>query len=847
MPRCLPHSLSRLLGLWIVCAACFLWPSSSPVSLRADPTDAPVRAAVIPLGDCLVLPAVGAAGRSPVRIDPLELRLIRDGFIRPEAGDKVNRHGGGKAEWRAIKADGGRITDSELAGGYAWWTVNLASAGTWLLNARGHGGVYVNGELRGGDPYGYGYVSLPVALVQGDNHLLFLMGRGTVHAELVEVPDGHSGIYLGKDWTMPDVIEGEGFSSVQRLASVDVINASSRARDVRFHIAGFDNSWVNHGDTRIPALSSRRVQFTIPGPGKRTGTQRIVVSVYEDTSQQIVARGEAEVNVRTATEARKVTFRSNIDGSVQYYALLPAKTLLGQVEKPGIVLSLHGASVEAIGQAKAYSPKSWCHIVCPTNRRPFGFDWEDWGRLDALEVLVHAQAMLEHDTSRIWLTGHSMGGHGAWNIGAHYPDRFAAVGPSAGWESFWSYAGGGNHPPQHKLSPLLTRGANPSRTLLMKHNFAQQGVYILHGDADNNVPVTEARAMRDVLKEFHNDLHYHEAPGEGHWWDSGNDNGADCVDWAPMFELFARRRIPDANESTRIDFTTLCPENSSRCHWLTVHMQQTQMQPSRVSLQAEPNRGRIVGQTENVRRMAIDVLRVLQPTESVALEIDGTALEAGWPESGKLWLERVNDTWRVGGRPPVSHKGPHRYGLFKNGMRQRFMLVYGTGGNEQENAWMYNRARLDAETWQYRGNGAVEVVSDIDFESDKYLDRDVVIYGNASINKALSILQDAPVQLTKGQVAVGDRRLEEGDLGALYRYPRPDSELASVCVIGGTTLQGMRLTERLAVFVSGAAFPDLIVYGPEMLEQGTGGVRVAGYFGEDWSVERGEFVWRDEK
>src|SRR5690606_32883536 len=115
---------------------------------------------------------------------------------------------------------------------------------------------------------------------------------------------------------------------------------------------------------------------------------------------------EVEVNVRTATEARKVTFRSAIDGSVQYYALLPAKPLPGQVDKPGIVLSLHGASVEAIGQAKAYSPKSWCHIVCPTNRRPFGFDWEDWGRLDALEVLAHAQAALEHDSSRVWLTGH---------------------------------------------------------------------------------------------------------------------------------------------------------------------------------------------------------------------------------------------------------------------------------------------------------------------------------------------------------------------------------------------------------------------------------------------------------
>jgi len=32
-----------------------------------------------------------------------------------------------------------------------------------------------------------------------------------------------------------------------------------------------------------------------------------------------------------------------------------------------------------------------------------------------------------------------MGGHGAWQIGSLYPDRFAAIGPSAGWLSFDSY------------------------------------------------------------------------------------------------------------------------------------------------------------------------------------------------------------------------------------------------------------------------------------------------------------------------------------------------------------------------------------------------------------------------
>ena len=95
------------------------------------------------------------------------------------------------------------------------------------------------------------------------------------------------------------------------------------------------------------------------------------------------------------------------------------------------MLSLHGASVKALNQVNAYGQKDWCHIVAPTNRRPYGFDWEDWGRMDALEVLDLAREQLGTDPQRTYLTGHSMGGHGAWHLGVTYPDRFAAVGPSA--------------------------------------------------------------------------------------------------------------------------------------------------------------------------------------------------------------------------------------------------------------------------------------------------------------------------------------------------------------------------------------------------------------------------------
>ena len=60
-----------------------------------------------------------------------------------------------------------------------------------------------------------------------------------------------------------------------------------------------------------------------------------------------------------------------------------------------------------MGMAGSYAPKTWGTVVAPTNRRPYGFDWEDWGRHDAMEVLALAQAKFETDPRQTYLT-HSM-------------------------------------------------------------------------------------------------------------------------------------------------------------------------------------------------------------------------------------------------------------------------------------------------------------------------------------------------------------------------------------------------------------------------------------------------------
>ncbi|MCP4246466.1 MAG: hypothetical protein GY778_05405 [bacterium] len=226
--------------------------------------------------------------------------------------------------------------------------------------------------------------------------------------------------------------------------------------------------------------------------------------------------------------------------------------------------------------------------------------------------------------------------------------------------------------------------------------------------------------------------------------------------------------------------------------------------------------------------------------------MDGhTLTDVAWPGDGKLRLRNVDGTWTVAERAPSDWKGPHRYGPFKNVFRNNVVFVYGTVGSDAENAWAYAKARYDAETFWYRGNGAIELRPDVEYDHDAYRGRNVVLYGNADTNAAWApLLKTSPVQLGRDVVRIGDRTWTGGDLAMLLVRPVPGDERALVGVVGGTGLVGMRATVALPYFVSGVGYPDCTILRADALRRGLEGVVTAGSFGERWEIEAGAFPER---
>lgn len=841
------RTIAQSLVRFVCCSLAILFWIAQPGSAKAAPGE---LAKDIVFREGLVINSVGRYGRNPFHIDPIEALIVRTQWTPPLAGDAVTGPDGTDRTWEVAIANAeGAFTNSAIAsstnrargrGAYLYIPVKASAGGIKILEATGHDALYVNGEPRVGDPYENGILELPVELHAGTNDFLFQYSRGNVRARLV-TPKSPAMLNM-RDMTLPDVIHGDKTATWGAVVVVNCTTNFLKGLSLRASCGGRGSAQTLL--PAIPPLSSRKVGFRIQ-PCEIADTN--VVSLKLDLARNQSRRSElldsqiTALRLRRPDEHYKQTFRSDIDGSIQYFAIAPAQPLSKDRPARALFLSTHGASVEAMGQAACYVPKTWGTVVAPTNRRPYGFDWEDWGRHDAMEVLALAQAKFKSDVHQTYLTGHSMGGHGAWQLGVTFPDRFAAIAPSAGWISFWSYAGADHENSTDAVQRLLERAATPGDTLALSSNYLHQGIYILHGDADDNVPVTEARTMRDHLAKFHRDFVYHEQPGAGHWW------GNQCMDWAPIFDIFARHKIPCDESISDINFSTANPGISSSSHWVSIETQQHALAKSVVVIHYDSQQRRFTGTTENVARLALRLNHV-KPGSKVAVELDGQKCEniSRLEQEQTIWFELADNKWATRPAASLSQKGPHRCGPFKEAFGNQMIFVYATQGTAEENAWAYAKARFDSETWWYRGNGSVDVVPDAEFDAAKDRDRGVVLYGNADNNSAWpALLAQSPVQARRGVVKIGEREQRGEDLACLFCRPRPGSNRASVAVISGSGVTGLKLTNRVPYFTAGVAYPDCTVFGTETLARGNNGVRVTGYFGNDWSVDKGEFAWRD--
>jgi predicted peptidase len=200
-----------------------------------------------------------------------------------------------------------------------------------------------------------------------------------------------------------------------------------------------------------------------------------------------------------------------------------------------VVLYLHGSGERgtdnlrqlSVGLAPAlerYGERYKTIVVFPQS--DFGHEWYGDSELMALAELDSVLREFHGDPRRLYLTGISMGGAGAWYMARHNR-KWAAIVPVCG-----EVARRADDPFPTDPPPDIARivgASNPYATLAAQ--IGRTPVWAFHGALDDVVPVTESRSMVAALRSAGGNVRYSEFPTGGHpIWDASYGDSA-MVHW----------------------------------------------------------------------------------------------------------------------------------------------------------------------------------------------------------------------------------------------------------------------------------------------------------------------------
>ena len=234
---------------------------------------------------------------------------------------------------------------------------------------------------------------------------------------------------------------------------------------------------------------------------------------------------------------KKREFKNPAEQTLQYLWYLPSD--VEENETIPILLFLHGAGERGYDKQKTlvYGAKDFlsdklqslqkCAVLipqCPNDQQwvnvPWTYDEHTLPAEPSTALKLVSQLLNELcetypiDENRIYLTGLSMGGFGAWDLVSRTPNRFAAVIPICG-------------------------GGDAHATVVEK--FEHVPVWVFHGDADQTVKVKRSRDMVRALRTAGGKPEYTEYPNVDH--DSWTNTYANpqIYQW-----LLAQRRNDDS-------------------------------------------------------------------------------------------------------------------------------------------------------------------------------------------------------------------------------------------------------------------------------------------------------------
>lgn len=465
-------------------------------------------------------------------------------------------------------------------------------------------------------------------------------------------------------------------------------------------------------------------------------------------------------------------YLSAVDGSVQPYALtLPEGYDPAGTDRWPLYVVLHGRNAtltEAtfIAGFEGKKPESGEYIQLDVyGRGNNAYRWA--GETDVFEAIADARKRVKIDDRRVVLWGFSMGGAGAWHLGLHYPDRWAAAGAAAGFVDFYKYQNKTAKLPPHQDRPLAIYDSVNYALNAANVPFVTYG-----GELDKQL--LASTMILEAAEPLGVEIEFVLGKQVGHKFTPEGER-----DFQAFLAEHAKAGRPLPSERKGIRFTT-CTPKYNRCGWVTIEETDEPYVPSTVEATIAED-GTAVVTTENVA-----ALRLGRDAAEEA-EIDGDRLPLRDAAGGLLpdaVYVREADGWRLldydesreFASNPELHKRHGLQGPIDDAFMESFVVVKPTGtpwsmSHAEYASWSLSRFEQE---WDKYLRGTLRIVSADEVTPEVIESSHLVLFGDPASNPLIAkVLPGLPMEWTRETLVVAGKTYDPNTHAAVLVYPNP--------------------------------------------------------------------------
>jgi predicted esterase len=530
-------------------------------------------------------------------------------------------------------------------------------------------------------------------------------------------------------------------------------------------------------------------------------------------------------------------YKSDIDDSPQPYGLVIPADYNGSKPVP-LYVWLHGRGdkntdlhfiQERMTRPGQIAPPG-AIVLHPFGRHCVGFKFA--GEIDVLEAMDDVQQHYKIDPRRIVLMGFSMGGAGAWHIGAHYADRFCAISPGAGFAETARYRRLKleEYPPEYEQKlwglydvPCYTR------------NLFNTPVIAYSGELDKQIQA--ARVMEEAFAKEGRTLTHLIGPGVEHKYEPETLNEL-------LKRIDEHVKAGKARDPDEVDLQTRTLRYD-RQRWIRVLGLEGHWKDARVHAKRNGDGGCVVT-TSNVAAL---IVSPGLPSTGKPLLLDGTAFTFR-SKFGSLTLVNEAGRWRemreedrVGPMSLNHRKRDRQSGPIDDAFLSRFLVVLPSGKSKSEafQKWVAFESQHFIDRWRALMRGDARVKTDVDVTQEDLLTlENLVLWGDADSNCIIRQLQDnLPVQFSGATWSLGGQSFDSSHFAPVLIYPHPTDRID-----GGYVVLNSGLTFREAHDSTNSnqnpKLPDWAIIDLSQPPDASspGKIHAAGFFDENWQLPK---------